>query len=163
MHEELRELHVNGIWGEAITLRSCGGWHSGTERLRNMLNLYKTMSRQQQAAGGDDRHTGHDRFATVSHGDQRTRRRRRPPTRRAQSALELNPQALVIARASLQRSASTETDPNDSSEERTPLLGRLFSCVNVSSTVTADNNRSARPWGNLIIIFFYLVKNNNFI
>ncbi|XP_075210964.1 slowpoke binding protein isoform X2 [Lycorma delicatula] len=106
-----------------------------------MLNLYKTMSRQQQA-GGDQQYTGHDRYSS-GQGEHRTRRRRRPPTRRAQSALELNPRAIVIAQASLQRSASTETDPNDSSEERTPLLGRLFSCVNVTSTVPANINSTA--------------------
>lgn len=100
------------------------------------------MSRQQQA--GDESHTGHDRFYTGSHGDHRTRRRRKPPTRRAQSALELNPRAIAIAKASLQRSASTETDPDESSGERTPLLGKIFSCVNVSSSGQTENTRSVK-------------------
>ncbi|XP_039285388.1 slowpoke-binding protein isoform X2 [Nilaparvata lugens] len=96
-----------------------------------MLNLYKTMSRQQGAAASEH-HTGHDRFAQSPASEHRPRRRRaRPPAaRRAHSALELNPRALAVARQSLQRSASTESQPEDDSK---PLLNRLFSCVTISS------------------------------
>lgn len=124
---------------------------------RTMLNLYKTMSRQQQA-DRNDMFTGHDRFSQCHHDRIVPRRRRHRTftmsTRRAQSAAEFNPRALDKARASLQRSASTEVappGPSSESGERTPLLAnslaKLFSCVSVSSvkSVSPEFHPGAAP------------------
>ncbi|KAG8332984.1 hypothetical protein J6590_009430 [Homalodisca vitripennis] len=123
-----------------------------------MLNLYKSMSRQQQA-DRSDLFTGHDRFVEIPRVPRR-RKRLLPlgprsdtsesasdtvPTHRAQSASEFNPRSLREARsrAGLYRSASTEE--RGSAPQVVNSLTRLFSCVSVASTDTSQRPVERRP------------------
>ncbi|XP_046688905.1 slowpoke-binding protein [Homalodisca vitripennis] len=109
-----------------------------------MLNLYKSMSRQQQA-DRSDLFTGHDRFVEIPRVPRRRKRLLPLGPRRAQSASEFNPRSLREARsrAGLYRSASTEE--RGSAPQVVNSLTRLFSCVSVASTDTSQRPVERRP------------------
>lgn len=116
-----------------------------------MLNVYKNMSRQQQA-DRVDQYTGHDRFVQVDRSLGTRRRKKTIPLgpRRAQSASEFNARALreARARASLFRSASQDDRGGDERRSGSvSSLTRLFSCVSVAAVNKTRGSQRRRPPG----------------
>ncbi|XP_012283802.1 slowpoke-binding protein isoform X2 [Orussus abietinus] len=79
-----------------------------------MFNLYQNLGKRDDECPRSD-FTGHDRFCQERPGN---RRRRRPVSRRTQSAIELDSEAIVTARGVLRRGRSASIEDDDSDEER---------------------------------------------
>ncbi|KAJ8894321.1 hypothetical protein PR048_006941 [Dryococelus australis] len=148
----VRAVHIQGLLNPRSLLDK--GLRLGRARKEEMLNLYKSISRQQERSMSV---IGHDRFCQERPTARSYRRKKKPAPRRAQSAAEFNPRTVASARQRVRiRSASTEDDEDCGygaasrpaataaaasavPGERTPLLGnrleslgKLFSCVSLA-------------------------------
>lgn len=106
-----------------------------------MFNLYQNMNRRDDAENRRESDmTGHDRFSQVH---PKTRRKRRAVTRRAQSAIELDTEAMISARGSLRRGRSGSIEEDDSEEEKGyQLTNKLDSLAKILfNRVTVARNR----------------------
>ncbi|XP_015517643.2 slowpoke-binding protein isoform X4 [Neodiprion pinetum] len=107
-----------------------------------MFNLYQNMNRREE---GENRRepdmTGHDRFCQVR---PKSRRKRRQVTRRAQSAIELDTEAMLSARGVLDRRGRSASIEDDESEEEKgyQLTNKIDSLAKILfNRVTAARNR----------------------
>lgn len=113
---------------------------------------------------GDNRRdgflTGHDRFCQER---PKTRRKRRPPTRRVQSAIELDTEAMLSARAGAldRRGRSASIDDDESEEEKGyQLTTKIDSLAKILfNRVTAARNREQNEMRQVIRIMILEFQN----
>ncbi|XP_048505448.1 slowpoke-binding protein isoform X3 [Athalia rosae] len=142
---EIEYSHRFRNWYKNWNLRRKITWDQ--IRRVKMFNLYQNMNRR-SADDTESRKepdlTGHDRFCQER---PKTRRKRRPVTRRAQSAIELDTEAMISARGTTfrrGRSASIELDVAEESEEERgyQITNKIDNLAKILfNRVTAARNR----------------------
>ncbi|XP_043274516.1 slowpoke-binding protein isoform X2 [Venturia canescens] len=119
-------------------------------KVHTMFNLYQNMNKKGDEGDGGRREsdvTGHDRFCQDR---PRSRRKRRTFSRRTQSAIELDSEAMTTARAILRRGRSASIEDEESEDDKGSQLTNkidslakiLFNRVSVAKACRENETRN---------------------
>lgn len=140
-------------------------------KVHTMFNLYQNMNKKGDEGEGARRGsdvTGHDRFCQEK---PRSRRKRRTFSRRTQSAIELDTEAMTTARAILRRGRSASIEDEESEDDKGSQLTNkidslakiLFNRVSVAKACRENETRYFFHLAPLSKSYFIIKIGKNYI